>query len=127
MVDVPVVVQGPKRTRHFTFTRVNPCDVDYERLWKVAHNINADLGFKTVSVGGREVLYGFLTLHGPATIADDIGNLLPNFLVHCLVDSYLTGFDWLDAVQGYETFFFQTATFVNGKGHPFQKLKARLF
>ncbi len=118
---------APKRTRYFTFTRVNPRSQDYAILLDTCERIDASLGYKTVRDGQKIRLLGFITLRGPATIADDILRLLPNFNVTSLNRRFGSGFDWLAEARSGSRFFVDGPMFHNYKGHPFQQLKTQLF
>jgi len=117
-----------KRTRYFTFTRVNPYSCDYSHLLDVCERIDGSLCYKTIRDGWKIRLMGFIVLRGPTTIVDDIRRLLPNFNVTLLDMEFESGYDWIvNTKPNGEEFFVDGAVFQNAKVHPFHGLKACLF
>ena len=115
-------------TRYFVFSRVNPVSQDYELLRGVCERINASLGYKTVRDGVRIRLVGFISLRGPPTIADDIGRLLPNFLVTKLGCKHVDGFHWMAEVASDDGSLLVDGVVTHHyKEHPFKTVKTRLF
>lgn len=112
-----------KRSRYFVFTRVNPRASDYDLLVMTSEAINASLVYKTFRTLTTVRLVGFLILRGPTTVSQDIGRLLPNFLVTWLGEQFDDGYHWLNAhhptIDGEIHF--------NQRGHPFGDLKKKLF
>lgn len=99
-------------------------------LLGTCENIDACLSYKTVRDGVKLRLVGTLLLRGPPTYADDIGRLLPNFLVLPLAKQFDHGKQWLEAVgsDGVDSsFFIDGEVYSNSKEHPFQMLKNNLF
>lgn len=121
--------QKPVFTRYFVFTRVDPRDLDYERLRGVCEMIDAHLAYKTVRDASRIRLIGCLVLRGPRTVADDIGCLLPNFLVTAMTSDVDDIWHWFEVSSSKTdgSFFIDGEIFFNNHSHPFDDLKRVLF
>ena len=121
-------ISRPKRTRYFVFTRVNPRDHDYDLLIDMCQKHDFMLAYKTVRDGWKIRLHGMLVMRGPPTVADDIMNLLPNFMVTPLSEEFTDGIDWVCSIQSGEGHFFIDGEILfNGKEHPFVDVKRSLF
>lgn len=119
----------PKFTRYFVFTRVNPRESDYDLLRGTCERIDATLAYKTVRDASKVRLMGFLILRGPRTFSDDIGRLLPNFLVTALTSDIDDVWHWLEVSPKScgDVFFIDGEVFFNGCSHPFYDIKRMLF
>lgn len=108
------MLKPSKFTRYFTFVKVNPKKIDYDRLNALPIKIGAFMGYKTMKAGGREYLAGFVVLCHQRTFVGGIYPHFPNFLVKPM-DKRM---DW-DAVLGtYDKVF---------GDHPFSDIKRNLF
>lgn len=106
-------------TRYFTFTRVNPKASDYDLLVGTCSKVDAYLSYKTVRDGGKVRLFGIIVLRGPSTIADDIGQLFPNFNLTPMVGEFDDNFERLMSSGGGEV--------IHHNEHPFFGLRRALF
>lgn len=77
--------------RYFIFTRVNPKEIDYDRLDLVAGRINAFIGYRTLTATGsdsRKMMKGFVVLKGERTTVKKIIRFFPNFLLTAIPSTF---------------------------------------
>lgn len=70
-------------TRYFIFTKINPTDDDFNRLYAAANEVDAFLGYSYNRIGksNKHSLVGFLILRKSPTNAGRLISHLPNFIL----------------------------------------------
>ena len=122
MLSAPHYFIRPRRTRHLVFTRVNPKTSDYDTLLRVATMIDATVFYKTMQdpVTTTHRLIGTLILSGPPAYPEQIGRMLPNFLVSKLHRQFPEGVYWMDWIG-------LDGRMHSNRARPLESVKVKLF
>lgn len=89
------VVSADTATRYYLFSRVNPKPRDFQDLIDKCNEIDADLGYKTVKIGDRFRLEGFMVLRGARRVndIDSLMRMFPNYMIECCCPFCITNFN----------------------------------
>lgn len=132
VVDLFIMVKVAK-SRFFKMVKVNPCDQDYDFMLRVCERVNARLMYRTVKeVFGRVRLFVYVIFRNRREYTlSDVAKMFPNFLPVLEVGTAASDWIWVSSSSRLPSSkpceVVDSGVYTNGKDHPLESVRARLF